>query len=366
MSAINDKFAIVPIEAFFDTELTPAEFRMLAVLYSFRDKNANTVWPNLSSIRDRAGYSDTTQVSRMTTKLERKGWLTKAKKRGSHGPKIYELIVPERIQIGRNSQVDSVRQVDIPEHEEAVPNSQVDSLGQVDNSAQKTDANLTDTVMCQLDRDGQGYIEQTIKNIPINQQSSESVGTDSAPHVANPVDNSLAELAQDYQSPTAEQMIFQRGTQFLTTDPSITEERARKCLGHWKATHGVNRTLDAVVTTIIAAPQGDPIAHIEAVFKRQPQLIDPQWEPTEEQTADLSAELTHRQAPKPIPLIKASRDTFVTWFRGMEIGHSDWPRLFRDWVLRDWERAQRNHVEYLRRLAAVVGSTPAKPFEEPA
>lgn len=161
-------------------------------------------------------------------------------------------------------------------------------------------------------------------------------------------------------------MIFQRGTEFLTTDPSITEERARRCLGHWKSTHGVNRTLDAVVTTIIAEPQGDLIAYIEAVFKRQPRLIDPQWAPTDEQMADLSAELSRRQAPKPIPMIKASRDTFVTWFRGMEIEHSDWPRLFRDWVLRDWEYAQRNHTEYLRRLAGVVGTTPAKPFEEPA
>lgn len=65
-------------------------------LFSFRGKNTNTVWPSLASIASRANIADTPRISRLTSSLAKKGWLTK-KKRGFTGGNEYVLTVPERL-----------------------------------------------------------------------------------------------------------------------------------------------------------------------------------------------------------------------------------------------------------------------------
>ena len=96
---MTGKFAMVPNEAISDEELTPSEFKVLVALYSFRDKNFDTVFPKLEALAARAGYADKTQISKITTRLEAKGWLTKATKKSFHGPKVYRLSIPDRLVI---------------------------------------------------------------------------------------------------------------------------------------------------------------------------------------------------------------------------------------------------------------------------
>lgn len=85
---------VAPIEVLTDDRLTDPERRVLLALFSFRGKNTNTVWPGLAAIAKRALINDATRVSKLTTSLAQKGWLTK-KKRGFTGCNEYTLIVPE-------------------------------------------------------------------------------------------------------------------------------------------------------------------------------------------------------------------------------------------------------------------------------
>lgn len=80
-------FSFFPIELL-RLDLSELEIRVLIALYSFRDKNANTVWPSLESIADRAGIADKTRVSKVTGKLEKRGLITK-RKRGFTGGNVY-------------------------------------------------------------------------------------------------------------------------------------------------------------------------------------------------------------------------------------------------------------------------------------
>ena len=80
-------FSFFPVELL-KLDLTALELRVLLALYSFRDKNANTVWPSLESIAERAGIADKTQVSKVTGKLELRGLITK-RKRGFTGGNVY-------------------------------------------------------------------------------------------------------------------------------------------------------------------------------------------------------------------------------------------------------------------------------------
>jgi hypothetical protein len=198
------------------------------------------------------------------------------------------------------------------------------------------------------------------KNLPVEPTSSESSGADSAATAAKPVDNSLRSLGVDYQSPTAVQQIFRRGVDFLTRFPGMTEQRARACLARWVADHGEGRTLDAVVVAILSAPEGDSVAFIQGVLARQPHLIAANWQPEPNEAAALEG------MGIPPVLMREARDVFVVWFRSMEIMHSDWPRLFRDWVWRDWQESERQVFEYRRRLAESAGMQYEKPFQEPA
>lgn len=77
-----------------DTRLSDPERRVLMALFSFRNKNTDTVWPRVEWLACRAGIVDVTRVSKVTRSLAKKGWLTK-KKRGFSGYIQYTLTVPD-------------------------------------------------------------------------------------------------------------------------------------------------------------------------------------------------------------------------------------------------------------------------------
>lgn len=95
------KILVAPIEALTDNTITETERRVLLILFSFRDKATNTVWPSTVSIAEMANIADVPRVSKITSSLAEKGWLTK-KKRGFSGCNEYALTVPERLNIDAN------------------------------------------------------------------------------------------------------------------------------------------------------------------------------------------------------------------------------------------------------------------------
>ena len=84
---------IAPIEALTDARLTDPERRVLLALFSFRGKDTNTVWPALPALGKVALVNDPARVSKLTSSLAEKGWLTKRKK-GFTGCNEYHLTVP--------------------------------------------------------------------------------------------------------------------------------------------------------------------------------------------------------------------------------------------------------------------------------
>ncbi len=84
---------IAPIEALTDARLSDPERRVLLALFSFRGKDTNTVWPSLPVLGAIALVNDPARVSKLTSSLAEKGWLTKRKK-GFTGCNEYALMVP--------------------------------------------------------------------------------------------------------------------------------------------------------------------------------------------------------------------------------------------------------------------------------
>jgi hypothetical protein len=84
---------IAPIEALTDQRLSDPERRVLLALFSFRGRDTNTVWPSLPALGAVALIKDPARVSKLTSSLAKKGWLTKRKK-GFTGCNEYSLMVP--------------------------------------------------------------------------------------------------------------------------------------------------------------------------------------------------------------------------------------------------------------------------------
>jgi len=84
---------VAPLEALTDSRLSDSERRVLLALFSFRGKDTNTVWPGLEAIAERANINDIPRISKVTSSLAAKGWLTK-KKRGFTGCNQYNLTIP--------------------------------------------------------------------------------------------------------------------------------------------------------------------------------------------------------------------------------------------------------------------------------
>jgi hypothetical protein len=90
------KVIVAPLEALTDSSLTDPERRVLLSLYSWKG-DSDYVWPSAAEIASRANIGDVTWVSKLTKKLEEKGWLEK-KRRGYTGGMNYLLHVPERLE----------------------------------------------------------------------------------------------------------------------------------------------------------------------------------------------------------------------------------------------------------------------------
>lgn len=128
---MSDKLLIAPLEALTDPRLSDPERRVLLALFSFRNKVSDTVWPGIKSLAERSNIKDHTRVSKLTTSLAEKGWLTK-KKKSFTGGNEYTLIVPEQ-------------------------ESNLDSHTKLDTD---TNSNLDSNANTNLDSDANLYIEQ--------------------------------------------------------------------------------------------------------------------------------------------------------------------------------------------------------------
>lgn len=92
------KLLVSPLEALTDSRLSEPERKILLVLFSFRGRTTDVVFPGIAAIARRAGYKDKTRISKITTQLAEKGWLIK-RKRGFTGCNEYQLIMPEAAEI---------------------------------------------------------------------------------------------------------------------------------------------------------------------------------------------------------------------------------------------------------------------------
>lgn len=87
------KFSITPIEVWRDKRLTLEQIRVLGVLFSFRGKNTNTVWPSRQQIAERCGMHPS-NISAATSALVRLGWLIKDGQGGYSKASRYTIVVP--------------------------------------------------------------------------------------------------------------------------------------------------------------------------------------------------------------------------------------------------------------------------------
>lgn len=366
---MSAKFAMVPNEAISDEELTPSEFKVLVALYSFRDKNFDTVFPKLEALAARAGYADKTQISKITTRLEAKGWLTKATKKSFHGPKVYRLSIPDRLviagaraqveekaqsgsssQVGKNAQVGSSAQEKI-----CTATGEVLQVGQITQVGKTAPPNLERMPNSQLGQTTQDDPEQTSRE-QTNEQSSVAYAT--AAKAATHVDNSLAALKAIYSAPDTDKSIFDAGVPWLVSHGN-TEQGARAVLGMLVKKFGTGRALDALVTAMMCQPT-DPKPYLLAVASKAGQEIPKDWVPPESVLAELAG------LGVPDDVITKARDIFVIWLRENGVRHANFNGLFVAWCRRDWERAEGHRHAYLQRLAASAGLEYQQAWREPA
>lgn len=357
------KFAIVPNEALLDPELTPSEFRVLVALYSFRNKNADTVFPKLPALATRARVKDKTQISKITTRLESKGWLTKASKTSFHGSKKYCLTIPDRLlllgadredeheeisQVGKSSQVGKKNSGSYPQQREDSP--KLVDFPKLDRTASP---NLERTTNSQLGKNYQLHKEHTSKNIPEN--NPEPYG--SAAGAAPPVDNfTLPDLGVIYSNPDTETEILNHGVPLLVRS-GVEFGKARNFLQMLINKHKPGKVLDALIVCLIEMPV-EPRSYLQAVLQKIGDEIPKDWVPP----APCLSELAGMGMPEKI--YRDAVDVFVTWFRELGIRHNNFPALFVRWCQRDWERADANTAIYLQRLRASAGF--GEVFREPA
>ena len=87
---------VAPLEALTDSLLSDPERRVLLALFSYRGKVTELVFPSLEALSERSNINDKTRISKITTSLAKKGWLTK-KKKGFTGCNQYTMCMPERL-----------------------------------------------------------------------------------------------------------------------------------------------------------------------------------------------------------------------------------------------------------------------------
>jgi len=99
------KLLVAPLEALTDTRLSESERKVLLVLFSFRGKVSDTVWPGREKIAERSNIKDLARIGKITTKLADFGWLVKYKK-GFSGHNNYRLTFPDALEAESTSNDD--------------------------------------------------------------------------------------------------------------------------------------------------------------------------------------------------------------------------------------------------------------------
>ena len=89
-------YSVLPIQVNTDTSLCDCERQVLIALFSFRGVDTNSVWPSRKSIADRTAITDYAKISKLTTSLAKKGWLTKYQ-RQHNSSCLYTLTIPDRL-----------------------------------------------------------------------------------------------------------------------------------------------------------------------------------------------------------------------------------------------------------------------------
>ena len=97
-------FAYMPIEVFLDRRLTLEPLRVLGVLFSFRSRTMNTIFPRRQAIAERCGMH-LSNISTATSALERFGWLTKEGKGEFSKASRYTVTVPNTVAHSASSSV---------------------------------------------------------------------------------------------------------------------------------------------------------------------------------------------------------------------------------------------------------------------
>lgn len=168
---------VAPLEALTDPRLSDPERRVLLALFSFRGKNTDCVWPSVPKLAERALIRDFTRVSKITTSLAAKGWLTKNKRSFSLGNEYFlsvpeELLAPEESADAgseASSNLDSETKLDNSQDRPKSANANLDSDATLGSSAKldgNTKSNLDSDAKSNLDSDA-NPIEQT------NEQTNE-------------------------------------------------------------------------------------------------------------------------------------------------------------------------------------------------
>lgn len=206
---------------------------------------------------------------------------------------------------------------------------------------------------------GEGVYPKTghepTKNLPGTYQLPVPDGT--AAVAAPPVDNfNLTDLARIYQSVDPESEIHSHGVPLLTRS-GVEFGAARNFLKMLINKHGLGRTLDAVIVSLIENPV-EPKSYLQAVAAKIGDEIPKDWVPPGPCLSEIAA------MGIPDHVMREARDVFVVWFREMGIRHNNFPELFIRWCRRDWERAEANQALYRKRLQASAGF--GEMFNEPA
>lgn len=103
-------FALIPIEVIQDRRLTLEQTRVLVALFSFRNKNTDTVWPSRAAISERTGMHPA-NISTATTALVGLGWLQKSGDGGRSKATRYTITVPDIESVAEQATVSNMETV---------------------------------------------------------------------------------------------------------------------------------------------------------------------------------------------------------------------------------------------------------------
>ncbi len=97
-------FSLVPLEVIQDKRLTLWQIRVLVALFSFRNKNTDTVWPSRAAISERSGMHPS-NISAATTALVELGWLKKDGVGGHSKASRYTITTPDLSTVAESTTV---------------------------------------------------------------------------------------------------------------------------------------------------------------------------------------------------------------------------------------------------------------------